>query len=424
MCGIGGAWGSGAGGLVKKLAPWLLHRGQEGVGYAYYLGGELKIGAPPDEAEGALVHTRYSTTGPYGEQTQPILARYKDLEIAVVFNGTVVNYRRLGVPSPKFDGEALAKRLVYEIWERGVEDGVTEVYRKIVGAASLIALTPWGILAVRDPRGVRPLAYSQEGDLLTLASEDSVLGRGAEVPPGLAILYGRRMAIWKVPPGELKICALEFVYFSSHATTLSGRLVYDVRTRLGAALAELETEEIDVVTYIPETARVAALAYAERINRPLVEAVLKNRYAGRVFIAPPTVRSPGDVFKIVSPLVKNKRVAVVDDSLIRGTNISTVVKMLREAGASAVHIRIASPPVKWPCFFGLDFQTRRELAAYGRDEEEVRESIGATTLRYLPLDIFKKILGPDVCYGCFTGEYPQPVDVAQAEKELTRATTL
>lgn len=420
MCGIGGAWGTSAGMYVKKIAPWLLHRGQEGLGYAYYAGGSIRLGEPPDEAEGALVHTRYSTTGPYGEQLQPVLGKYRDLEIAVVFNGTVVNYKRLGVPSPSFDGEALAKALAAEIWERGVEEGVAAVYNKIVGAASLLALTPWGILAVRDPRGVRPLSYRQEGDALIFASESVAIDGGAEIPPGLAILYGRRMLMWKIPPGESKICALEYVYFSSHASRLGGRLVHDVRKNLGAALAEGETEEIDVVTYIPETARVAASAYAERLKKPVVEAVLKNRYVGRVFISPPAARSPGDAFKVVAELVRGLRVAVIDDSLIRGTNISAVVKKIREAGAAAVHVRIASPPIRWPCFFGLDFQSRQELAAYGRDVEEVREAIGATTLRYLPLEAFKKILGPNICYGCFTGEYPQPLDVAQAEKELTR----
>ncbi|MCX8137168.1 amidophosphoribosyltransferase [Pyrobaculum aerophilum] len=420
MCGIGGAWGGRAGERVRRMAPWLMHRGQEGVGYAYIRGGEIALGEPGDDAEGALVHTRYSTSGEYGVQLQPVLAKYRDLEIAVVFNGTVVNYRRLGVENPGFDGDALAKALAREIWERGVEQGVISVYSKIVGAASLLALTPWGLLAVRDPRGIRPLAYKHLGDGVVFASEDVAIEGGIEVPPGLAFLYGRRVAFWKIPPGVGKICALEYVYFAHHATKLGGRLVLEVREALGKALAELETEGIDVVTYVPETSRLAALSYASALGKPLVDAVVKNRYAGRIFIAPPHARLPSDAFRVVPELVRGKNVALVDDSIIRGTNIKTVVAKLKEAGAKKVHVRIASPPVRWPCFFGMDFQTRKELIAHGRSEEQVRSLIGADTLKYLPLEKFREIIG-EACYACFTGEYPQKLDIKQAEAELGRA---
>ncbi|MGC8993839.1 MAG: amidophosphoribosyltransferase [Pyrobaculum sp.] len=419
MCGIGGAWGERAGSLVRRMAPWLMHRGHEGVGYAYQRGGGVSIGEPPDDTEAALVHTRYSTSGPYGAQLQPVVAKYRDLELALVFNGTVVNYKRLGVEAPAFDGEALAKALAREMWERGVEEGVVSLYSRIVGAASLIALTPWGILAVRDPRGIRPLAYRHYHGGVAFASEDVAMGGGEEVPPGLAILYGRRLVMWKIPPGEGRLCALEYVYFAHHASTLGGRLVQDVRRALGEALAEGEDAAIDVVTYVPETARTAASAYAAKLGLPLVEAVVKSRYAGRIFITPPHARNPPDAFRVVKELVAGRSVAVVDDSLIRGTNIRTIVRLLREAGARAVHVRIASPPVKWPCFFGMDFQTRRELAAYGRDVEGVRAYIGADTLRYLPIEAFRRVLGP-ACYACFTGEYPVEIDVQAAEAEAAR----
>lgn len=412
MCGIAGAWGRSAGEVAKRMAPWLMHRGHEGVGYAYVSQDGVKLGPPPDDAEGALVHTRYSTSGAYGVQLQPVLAKHRDLELALVFNGTVVNYKQLA--DGRFDGEALARALAREIWERGLEEGVIHVYSKIVGAASLLALTPWGLLAVRDPRGVRPLAYRHYGGGMAFASETVALGGGQELAPGLAVLYGKRLAFWKIPPGENKLCAMELVYFAHPASSMGGWLVADVRRALGRALAEVEDREFDVVAYVPETARTAAEAFAEALGKPLVDAVVKNRFAGRVFITPPHLRNPGDAFRAVPELVVGKRVALVDDSLIRGTNIRTVVRLLRDAGAREVHVRIASPPVMWPCFFGLDFPTRKELAAYKRGVEAIRAYIGADSLIYLPLEKFRQILGT-ACYGCFTGEYPIDVDVEEAE---------
>ncbi|MEM0276062.1 amidophosphoribosyltransferase [Pyrobaculum sp.] len=412
MCGIAGAWGRGAGELARRMAPWLMHRGHEGIGFAYASPDGLKVGPPPEDAEGALAHTRYSTSGAYGVQLQPVLAKHRDLELALVFNGTIVNYKKLAEGS--FDGEALAKALAREIWERGLEEGVTQVYSKIVGAASLLALTPWGLLAVRDPRGVRPLAYRHYGEGVAFSSETVALGGGQEVAPGLALLYGKRIAFWKIRPGEARICAMELVYFAHPASILGGRLVADVRRALGRALAEVETRDFDVVAYVPETARIAAEAFAEALGKPLVDAVVKSRFAGRVFITPPHLRNPGDAFRAVPELVAGRRVALVDDSLIRGTNMRAVVKLLKEAGAREVHVRIASPPVKWPCFFGMDFQTRRELVAYKRDVEATRAYIGADSLIYLPLEKFRQILG-GACYGCFTGEYPVQIDVEETE---------
>lgn len=401
---------------MRRMAPWLMHRGSEGIGYAYAGPDGLKLGEPPEDAEAALVHTRYSTSGEYGVQLQPVIAKYRDLELAVVFNGTIVNYRRLA-EGASFDGEALARALAREIWERGLEEGVSSVYSKIVGAASLVALTPWGLLAVRDPRGLRPLSYVRREGGAAFASESVAVAGGEELPPGVAVLHGGRTAVWKIPPGERRICSLELVYFAHPASVIGGRLVADVRRELGRALAEVEIRDFDVVAYVPETARAAAEAYAAALGKPLVDAVVKSRFAGRVFIAPPHLRNPVDAFRVVPELVAGRRVALVDDSLIRGTNARAVVRMLREAGAREVHVRIASPPVRWPCFFGMDFQTREELVAYGRDVEEVRKLIGADSLVYLPLDKFRRVIG-NACYGCFTGEYPVPINVDEAEREI------
>ncbi|ACB40826.1 amidophosphoribosyltransferase [Pyrobaculum neutrophilum] len=419
MCGIGAVWGKGAGAAALRMANWLVHRGHEGVGYAYLEGGAVKLGRPPEDAPAAVVHTRYSTSGPYGVSLQPVYARYRDLELAVAFNGTVVNFRQLD-SSASFDGEALARSLAREIWERGVEEGVQEVYRKIVGAASTVALTPWGIIAVRDPRGVRPLAVSYDQAGARVASETVALGDGIELAPGVALLYGSRISTWKVDPKPARLCALEYVYFAHPASKLEGRLVADVRRALGRALAEGEEVKADAVAYVPETARHAAAGFAEVLGLEVVDAVVKNRFSGRLFIKPPGERKAEEVFQVVKEYVAGRRIFLVDDSLIRGTNIRAIVWMLKRAGAAEVHVRIASPPIRWPCFFGMDFQRRSELVAWGREVEEVRQIVGADTLRYISMEKFREVLGDSVCYGCFTGVYPQEVDVEWAERELAR----
>lgn len=420
MCGIGGAWGEGAGGIVTRMTPWLMHRGQEGVGYAYLRDGALRVGTPPEDAQAALVHTRYSTSGPYGAALQPVIAKYRDLEIALAFNGTAINYKQLDRDAA-FDGEALAKCLAREIWELGLEDGVRETCGRIVGAASFIAITPWGLLAVRDPRGVRPLAVSLEGGAFRAASETVAIRGGTELPPGTALLYGSATKTWRVAPGDLQLCALEYVYFAHPASRLCGRLVADVRRALGVALAEGEREEADVVAYVPETARHIAAGFAERLGLKLADAVVKSRFAGRVFLKPPFQRGAEDAFWVVEEYVRGRRVFLVDDSLIRGTNLRVVVRLLRAAGASKVHVRIASPPIRWPCFYGMDFQSRRELVAWRRSIDEIRAEVGADTLRYISLDAFREVLGRGTCLGCFTGEYPQKIDVEWAERLAARS---
>jgi amidophosphoribosyltransferase len=337
------------------------------------------------------------------------------LELAVAFNGTIVNYRQLD-PSASFDGEALAKGLARAIWELGLEAGVAEIYRRIAGAASLVALLPWGLLAVRDPRGVRPLAVSNEGGLFKAASETIALdGDGVELAPGVAALYGERISTWKVDPQPPRLCALEYVYFTHPASSMGGRLVAEVRRPLGRALAE-EAERADVVAYVPETARHAAASFAERLGLEVVDAVVKSRYAGRVFLKPPSERDAETAFRVVEKLVAGRRVFLIDDTLIRGTNLRSIVPMLKAAGAAAVHVRIVSPPVRWPCFYGMDFQTRRELAMWGREVEDVRAMIGADTPRCMSMEKFAQVLGEGVCYACFTGEYLHDIDVAWAER--------
>ncbi|MFB6491348.1 MAG: amidophosphoribosyltransferase [Thermoproteus sp. AZ2] len=403
MCGIGGVWGPGAVEAAAEMAKWLMHRGEEGVGYAYLSKDGVKVGAPAGEVEAAVVHTRYSTSGPYGVQIQPVLAKYRDLEAAVAFNGTVVNYKVLD-PGAAADAEALAKKFVELVWEHGLAEGLRALYEAIEGAASIIALTQEALIAVRDIRGIRPLAYAGRA----AASESIALeGASSEIPPGYAVVIkGGGAELVKYGEGVERLCALEYVYFAHPASRLGGRRVAEVRRALGAALAKREEVRVDAAAYVPETAETAAEAYAEALGKPLAEAIMKNRYAGRIFIKPPDKREPKAAFKVDAEAVAGKSIAVVDDSLIRGTNLGSLVKALRAAGARGVHLRIASPPIRWPCYYGMDFQTPEELAARGKTEGELAREIGADSLKYLPLEDFRTILGPNICYACFTGEYP------------------
>jgi len=347
------------------MGLWLMHRGEEGVGYAYLDGGTPVIGEPPDDASAAIVHTRYSTVGPYSTQLQPVLARYRDITVAVAFNGTVVNYKELASRISTHadnDSVAVASFLAWSIWEYGLIEGLRELLRSVIGAISMVALIGDQMVAVRDPRGIRPLSFSGS----RIASESSVLGPDADdVPPGHAVVFPGNRVIELLNLGS-SICALEFVYFARPESVIGGRLVYDIRYRLGEALAEEEFASIDAVTYIPETARIAALGYSNRLGRPIIDAIQKNRYIGRVFIKPPDARRSIDAFHIV-PIVKGLRIAVIDDSLIRGTNIRRIVSALKAAGAREVHVRIASPPIKWPCFMGIPLGGGVVSASTGSD---------------------------------------------------------
>ncbi|MBP1449503.1 MAG: amidophosphoribosyltransferase [Thermoproteus sp.] len=407
MCGIGGVWGGEAAERAVEMARWLMHRGEEGIGYAYLTKDGLMRGeAVPRDASAAVVHARYSTTGPYGVQIQPVVVKYRDFEAAVAFNGTIVNFRELA-PGAENDVEALARKFAELTWEHGLVEGLRELYAVIEGAASIVALTHTELIGVRDARGIRPLAFTTDA----VASEDVALGSSAfELGPGRAVVVSdEAKKLIEYSEAAERLCALELVYFAHPASKLHGSRVGEVRRLLGRMLADGEGVEVDAVAYIPETARAAAAGYAEALGKPLMEAVVKNRYAGRVFIKPPQSREPAVAFRVVDEAVRGKRIALVDDSLIRGTNLGVLVRALRAAGAAEIHLRIASPPVKWPCYYGMDFQDPAELAASGRSVEEIARGLGADTLRYLDMEKFRRALGNAVCYGCFTGIYPTKI---------------
>jgi amidophosphoribosyltransferase len=291
------------------------------------------------------------------------------------------------------------------------------------------------LYAARDPQGIRPLVLGRLDRGWVVASEDAALATvGAsvvrEIEPGELVAideHGLRTHRFAEP--ERKGCVFEYVYLARPDATISGQSVHAARVEMGRRLAREYPVEADLVMPVPESGTPAAAGYAEESGIPFGQGFVKNAYVGRTFIQPSqTLRQLGIRLKLnaLEHMVRGKRLVVVDDSIVRGNTQRAQVRMLREAGALEVHVRISSPPVKWPCFYGIDFATRAELIANGLDEEEIRASIGADSLGYISLEgMIEATRQPasSLCRACFTGEYPIPLpDESLLGKHLLEAT--
>ena len=315
-----------------------------------------------------------------------------------------------------------------------LEEAIVRTMGRLEGAFSLVIMDERTLYGVRDRHGVRPLCIGKLPGGWVIASETAALDIvGAtlvrEVEPGEVVaidshgLRARRFA-----PPDLRLCVFEHVYLARADSTLAGQSVHQVRRALGAALALEAPVDADLVIPVPDTAWSAAAGYAEASGIPFGEGLMKNRYVGRTFIQPSqTMRQLGIRIKL-NPLkeaIRGLRLVVVDDSIVRGNTTKAIVAMLREAGAREVHVRITSPPVRWPCFYGIDMPTRAELVASDLLPDEVASYVGADSLGYLSLDALTETAAPPeegpkgLCTACFTGNYPIPVEAAQSQgKEL------
>ncbi|ABW01507.1 amidophosphoribosyltransferase [Caldivirga maquilingensis] len=430
MCGIWAYLGQGANLMVSKMAPWLMHRGQEGFSYVCVRNGALlKVNDPiPLESNLCLGHARYSTSGPYGVELQPVVLG----DLALVFNGTVANYKELKmrlremgiIVNSNYDALILAQYLKNLLTRLSIDDTVNEVFKTIKGGYSILALWGNSLIAIRDPWGLRPLAMGITNDGVVFASETSVLDalgiKWIEVKPGNALVLGsngERILNW--PSVRRMYCALEYIYFQRPDSVFNGISIYSARRRLGLALARKEGEEVDEVSPIPETARVAAQAYANALGKPLNEFIVKNRFMGRGFIKPPKDRD-FELYSVIKEGVTGKSVALIDDSIIRGTTLRRIIPKVKAAGAKAIHVRVSSPPVRYPCFMGMDFPSRRELIAHGKSIGEVKSMLGSDSLTYLTVDELKEAIGTvELCTACFTGEYPFKVNIDELEGAFT-----
>ena len=445
-CGVFGVWATGE--EVAKLAYFALyalqHRGQEAAGIAVSDGASVLVykdlglvSQVFDEAtlntlQGhiAVGHTRYSTTGSTTwENAQPSFRTTSaGTGLALGHNGNLVNTADLAAAAAGLTGglgstsdSDLITALLAARPDVSVEQAALEVLPTLRGAFSLVFMDEHTLYAARDAQGVRPLVLGRLDRGWVVTSETAALDIvGAsfvrEIEPGEVIAIdedGLRSAHFAV--AEPKGCLFEFVYLARPDTTISGRSVHSTRVAVGRRLAREHPVEADLVIPTPESGTPGAIGYAEESGIPYGVGLVKNAYVGRTFIQPSqTIRQLGIRLKLnpLRDVIRGKRLIVVDDSIVRGNTQRALVRMLREAGALEVHVRITSPPVKWPCFYGIDFASRAELIANGLDVDGVRASLGADSLGYVSLDGL--IAATDqprtrLCRACFDGHYPIPI---------------
>jgi amidophosphoribosyltransferase len=440
-CGVFGVWAPGED--VAKLTYFglyaLQHRGQEAAGIAVSDGSAVVaykdmglVAQVFDEAtlsslrgHVAIGHARYSTTGgSTWENAQPLLkSTDTGITIALAHNGNLVNSAELvKLAGAGADGETSDTALVVDLLasqpDLSVEETAMSVLPKLRGAFSFVFMDENTLYAARDANGVRPLVLGRLERGWVVASETAALDTvGAsvvrEIEPGELIAideHGLRSQRFATP--DPKGCLFEYVYLARPDTTISGRNVYDARVEVGRRLAKEHPVEADLVIPVPESGTPAAIGYAQESGIPYGAGLIKNAYVGRTFIQPSqTIRQLGIRLKL-NPLrhvLRGKRVVVVDDSIVRGNTQRAIVRMLREAGALEVHIRISSPPIKWPCFYGIDFATKAELVAGDLDTDGIRRTIGADSLGYVSLDgLITASEQPKnrLCRACFDGVYP------------------
>jgi amidophosphoribosyltransferase len=377
----------------------------------------------------AIGHTRYSTTGSsLATNAQPIVIDSQFGQLALGHNGNIVNSAVLrsdlqeqGITfSTSTDSEVIAQTLVNApgtTWQERWAD----VMRRLVGAYSLVVLTPNELMAARDPMGNRPLCLGKLDGGWVVASETCALDHlGAEfireVAPGEVVrMSADGLEAFQVAQPRDAFCIFEYIYFSRPDSRLDEKLVYPVRMALGAELAREHPADADLVMGVPHSATAAAVGFSQASGIPFVEGLVQNRYVGRTFIQPDQrIREVGVHLKYnpLPDLLEGKRVVLVDDSIVRATTTGPVVSMLRKAGAREVHMRITSPPITSPCFFGIDMGTRWELIAGNKSIEEIREHIGADSLGFLSVEGLVEAVGlprDKFCLACFTGSYPVPV---------------
>jgi amidophosphoribosyltransferase len=423
----------------------LQHRGQESAGIAVTDGNGIKIHTRMGlvsqaftETDLALLkgyisigHNRYSTTGSSRPaNAQPIIVKSGKLTIALAHNGNIINSKLLRDElqgrgydfHTSTDSEVIANLILAspgQNWQEKIEHAM---YR-LQGAYSLVILTEDKLIGVRDSFGVRPLCLGTIDGGWSIASESCALDHiGArfvrEIEPGeIVVIDSQGVKSFKKENGKKALCIFEYIYFARPDSIIQGKLLYPTREAMGRILAEEYPVDADFVMGVPDSATAAGIGYSNASGIPYCEGLLKNRYVGRTFIEPDQrIREIGVQLKFnpLSRIIAGKRLVVVDDSIVRGTTTPHVVSLLKKAGAAEVHLRICAPPIRYPCFFGVDMATRWELIAARKTVPEIREHLGADSLGYLSLDgLIRAVdLPRDIfCLACFTGAYPIPVQI-------------
>lgn len=382
----------------------------------------------------AVGHVRYSTTGEsMRENAQPLVLRYIKGNIALVHNGNLVNKEslanELSVTGAIFqtttDTEMIAYTIAKERLSAGsVEKAVEQTIDKLVGAFSLIVMSPQKLIAVRDPWGFRPLCMGRKGKAIVFASETCALDSiGAEferdlLPGEVVVVKDGNITSIKTHINKKPhtMCIFEYLYFARPDSIIEGQSAHDSRKLAGKYLAQEYPADADVVIGVPDSGLSAAMGFAEESGIPYGIGFVKNKYIGRTFIQPSQLMRENSVrikLNVLKSTVEGKRVVMVDDSIVRGTTSKRIVSLLRKSGAKEVHVRSSAPPFKWPCYFGTDVPSRDQLVACNYDLEGIRQLIGADSLGFLSVNSLAKIIpnaGCGYCDGCFSGKYPVEIE--------------
>ncbi|MGH7949803.1 MAG: amidophosphoribosyltransferase [Candidatus Binataceae bacterium] len=454
-CGVFGVYGHPEASNLVYLGLYALqHRGQESAGIVSSNGKSLishrGMGLVADifnntiinrlEGTSAIGHNRYSTTGSTSiKNCQPLVVEYARGGLAVAHNGNLVNFEelraRLEAKGSIFQSSSDSEVIIHLIAESHaptVSDRLAEALLQVRGAYSLVLLTENELIAVRDPFGFRPLVLGRINNATIVASETCALDLVRaeyvrEIEPGEMIIVndGGMRSVRPFAPAPTRRCVFEYVYFARPDSLLYGRNVYQVRKMQGKALARECPADADIVVPVPDSGTAAALGYAEESGLPFEMALVRSHYIGRTFIEPrQSIRHFGVKIKFnpVAELLRGKRIVLIEDSLVRGTTLSKVIPMLRQAGAREVHMRIAAPPTTSSCFYGIDTPTREELLASSHSVDEIRQFIGADSLGYLSWDGLYSFLGngqrDGYCDACFTSNYPVEIPQHGAPHQL------
>jgi amidophosphoribosyltransferase len=461
-CGVFGIWGHpDAAQLTYYGLHSLQHRGQEGAGVVATDGMKLKChkghglvtevfnhgGLTDLNGYGAIGHVRYSTAG--GNEfanLQPLFFQSQKGGLSIAHNGNLVNANALkyqlegqgSIFQTSSDTEVLA-HLIKRSGYPDLVDQVKNALSMLKGAYAFVIMTEDTLMVALDPNGLRPISLGILGDAYVVASETcafDVVGAKyiRDIKPGELLIInneGIQSDTFSYSSGR-SMCSMEYIYFSRPDSNIDGINIHTARKNLGKKLSKEAFVEADVVTGVPDSSISAAIGYAEASGTPYEIGLIKNRYVGRTFIQPSQeLREQGVKMKLspVRGVVEGKRVVMVDDSIVRGTTSRRIVKMLKEAGAKEVHVRISSPPISNPCFYGIDTSSKDELIASNHSIEEMREIIGADSLEFLSVEGMVSAIGrPDSdpnggqCLACFTGKYPTeiyPDTLLPHEKEYT-----
>jgi len=452
-CGIFGVFGDSRAAERAYFGLYALqHRGQESSGIAASDGTSLRLrrgmglvsqvfGAsdlgPGLAGRSAIGHNRYSTTGGSDiANAQPIMVQFKRGQIAAAHNGNLVNTAELrdgmedagSIFQTTTDTEIVV-HLIARSRAGSIGEMVADALSQVEGAYCFLFLTPTQLIAARDPRGFRPLCLGRLGDATVVASESCAFDIMEahyirDIRPGEILIVdedGLHSSMLPQVPAKAQ-CIFEFIYFSRPDSRIFGQKVDKVRRLLGRLLAEERPCDADIVIAVPDSANTAALGYAEASGVRFEIGLIRNHYVGRTFIDPYQHKRDRDVrvkFNPVAGVLKGKRVVMIEDSIVRGTTLRNLVRLVRSGGAAEVHVRVSSPPIVSPCFFGIDMSKKAELIAANHSVAEIRQFVGADSLEYLSVaKLLEAVEDPqDYCVGCFTAEYPAPTPEA-FDKEM------